>query len=108
MAVRIVVADKEPIVLALRRFNRSLQQHAVVWEMQRRGLYIQQNGLTFKATARHRAKKFKKGFKARKATLLAKMAGEQPTDLPAFWLKTAFGNRRRIRDAAPASILPVS
>ena len=93
MGVRIVVADKEPIALALKRFKRSLEQHGVNWEMRKRGLLIQPNGCAFKATATRRAKKFQKRFKARKATLLAKMAGEQATDSSDSELKTAFWKR---------------
>jgi ribosomal protein S21 len=93
MGVRIVVADKEPIALALKRFKRSLEQHGVNWEMRKRGFLIQPKGCIFKATAAHRAKKFQKRFKARKATLLAKMAGEQATDSPASELKTVFWKR---------------
>jgi ribosomal protein S21 len=93
MGVRIVVADKEPIGSALKRFKRSLEQQAVNWEMRKRGLLIQPNGCTFKATATRRAKKFQKRFKARQATLLAKMAGEQATDSGASELKTAFWKR---------------
>lgn len=93
MRVRIVVADKEPIALALKRFNRSLEQNGVNWEMRKRGLRIQPNGCAFKATATRRAKKFQKRFKARKATLLAKMAGEQPTDSSASELKASFWKR---------------
>jgi ribosomal protein S21 len=93
MGVRIVVADKEPIALALKRFKRSLEQNGVNWEIRKRGLRIQPNGCTFKATETRRAKKFQKRFKSRKATLLAKMAGEQATDSPASELKTAFWKR---------------
>ena len=93
MGVRIVVADKEPIALALKRFKRSLEQLGVNWEMRKRGLLIQPNGCVFKATATRRAKKFQKRFKARKATLLAKMAGQQATDSSASELKTAFWKR---------------
>jgi hypothetical protein len=46
-----------------------------------------------KATEARRAKKFQKRFKARKATLLAKMAGEQPTEATASELKIAFWKR---------------
>ena len=93
MGVRIVVADKEPIALALKRFKRSLEQHGVNWEVRKRGLLVQPNGCAFTATATRRAKKFQKRFKARKATLLAKMAGEHATDSTASELKTAFWKR---------------
>jgi ribosomal protein S21 len=93
MGVRIVVADKEPIAFALKRFKRSLEQQGVNWEMRKRGLLIQPHGCTFKATASRRVKKFQKRFKARKATLLAKMAGEQATDSSVSELKTAFWKR---------------
>jgi ribosomal protein S21 len=93
MGVRIFVADMEPIALALKRFKRLLEQHGVNWEIRKRGRLIQPNGCAFKATATRRAKKFQKRFKARKATLLAKMAGEQATDSSASELKTAFWKR---------------
>jgi ribosomal protein S21 len=93
MGVRIVVAEKEPIALALKRFKRSLEQHGVNWEIRKRGLLIQSTGCTFKATATRRAKKFQKRFQARKATLLAKMAGEQATDASASELKAALWKR---------------
>ena len=93
MGVRIVVADKEPIALALKRFKRSLEQHGVNREMRKRGLLIQPNGCAFEAAATRRAKKFQKRFKSRKATLLAKMAGEQASDSSASELKTAFWKR---------------
>ena len=93
MGVRIVVADKEPIELALKRFKGLLQQHGVNWEIRKRGYLIQPNGCTFKATETRRAKKFQKRFKARKATLLAKLAGERATDSSASELKSAFWKR---------------
>jgi len=90
MGVRIVVADKEPIALALKRLRRSLDQNGVNWEIRKRGLLVQPNGCIFKATQYRRAKKFQKRFKARKATLLAKLAGEQAKDSSESELKTAF------------------
>jgi ribosomal protein S21 len=93
MGVRIVVADKEPIALALKRFKRLLEQHSVNWEMRKRGFLIQPSGCAFKATETRRAKKFQKRFKAREVTLLAKMAGEQATDSSASELKAAFWKR---------------
>jgi len=93
MGVRIVVRDNEAIASALKRFKRVLEQHGVHWELRRRGLRIQRGGFTFKATETRRAKKFQKRFKARKATLLAKMAGEQPTEATASELKIAFWKR---------------
>jgi ribosomal protein S21 len=93
MGVRIVLADKEPMALALKRFKRSMERHNVNWEMRRRGLLIQPNGCVFKATAARRAKKFQKRLKARRAMLHAKLAGEQANDLSASDLKTAFWKR---------------
>ena len=93
MGVRIVVGDKEPIALALKRFKGSLEQHGVNWEMRKRGLLIQPNGCAYEATATRRAKKFQKRFKARKAMLVAKMAGEQTADSSSSDLKTAFWKR---------------
>jgi hypothetical protein len=56
-----------------------------MWEMRRRQRFI-------KPTETRRAKSFQKRFKARKATLLAKQAGEQPVSsvseaTQAFWKK---------------------
>jgi len=87
MGVRIVLADKEPIGLALRRVKKLLEREGVTWESKRRGSFV-------KPTQIRRAKKFRKKFKAREATLLAKMAGEQPTAasvselVESFWKKT--------------------
>jgi len=93
MGVRVVVAENEPITSALKRFKRSLEKHSVNWEIQKRGYLIQPNGCTFKATETRRAKKFQKRFKARKATLLAKIAGIQSTTSSACELKLAFWKR---------------
>jgi ribosomal protein S21 len=71
MGIRIVVAEREPIALALRRFKKLLERHGVAWEMRRR-VYVAD------PTQVRRAKQFKKRFKARLATLMAKKAGEQP------------------------------
>lgn len=90
MGVRIVVVANEPIVLVLKRFKRLLKRHGVDWEMRKRGLLIQPNGCIFEPTADRRAKKFHKRFKAREATLLAKLAGEQPTDLSVSELMAVF------------------
>jgi ribosomal protein S21 len=90
MGVWIVVADKEPIASALKRFRRLLDQHGVNWEIRKRGYLIRPRGCAFRATETRRAKKFQKRFKAREATLLAKMAGVEPTDSTASELKLAF------------------
>jgi ribosomal protein S21 len=83
MSVRIVVGEREPIGLALRRLRRSLQAEGVSWEMRRRRYFVP-------STQDRRAKKFQKRFKARNATLLAQRAGEQPGFWPAaeFWRRT--------------------
>jgi ribosomal protein S21 len=86
MGVRIFLADKEPIVLALRRFKKLLERHGATWEMRRRQYFI-------KPTNGRRAKRFKKKFKARLATLQAKQAGEQSASSVseakrAFWVNT--------------------
>jgi ribosomal protein S21 len=87
MSVRIVVGEREPIGLALRRFQRSMQAEGVSWEMRRRRFFVP-------ATQERRAKRFQKRFKARKATLLAQQAGEQPAVRPRgevvakFWRRT--------------------
>jgi small subunit ribosomal protein S21 len=71
MGVRIVLADKEPIGLALKRFKKLLERLGASWEQRRRGHFV-------KPTQTRRAKRFRKRFKARHATLLAQKAGEQP------------------------------
>jgi hypothetical protein len=83
MGVRIVLADKEPIGLALGRFKKQIEQS---------GADLRLRPVVFiKATEVRRAKRFKKKFKARLATLLAQRAGEQPA-VPAFqasfWRRT--------------------
>jgi ribosomal protein S21 len=93
MGVRIVVAVNEPIGLALKRFKRLLKQHGVSWEMRKRGFLIQPDGCRFEATAARRAKEFRKRFKSREETLLAKLAGKQPTDSLGSELMVAFWNR---------------
>jgi small subunit ribosomal protein S21 len=87
MGVRIILADKEQIGVALRRFKKLLEREGLAWEKRRRGTFV-------KATQTRRAKEFRKKFKSREATLLAKMAGDQPSAfsapelLEAFWKKT--------------------
>jgi small subunit ribosomal protein S21 len=86
MGVRIVVGEREPIGLALRRFKKLLERQGVTWEMRRRVCFTD-------ATQARRAKRFQKRFKARKATLLAQRAGEQPVSplaeaTEAFWKRT--------------------
>src|SRR5207245_953867 len=56
MGVRIVLADKEPIGLALRRFKTLLERHGATWELRRRRYFI-------KPTQSRRAKRFQKRFK---------------------------------------------
>jgi len=86
MGVRIVLADKEPIGAALRRFKKLLERSGLTYDLRRRAAF-------HKPTQERRSKVFKKRFKARKATLLAQMGGEQPVASmvqarKAFWKKT--------------------
>jgi hypothetical protein len=83
MGVRVVLAEGESIGQALRRLRKLLERHrALRW---RTPSFIKQTEI-------RRAKRFKKKFKARLATLLAIRAGEQPdssgADLTTFWKKT--------------------
>jgi ribosomal protein S21 len=71
MGVRIVVGKGEPVRRALNRLKRSMQWEGVSWELRRRRYFVP-------ATQARRSKRFQKRFKARKATLLAQQAGEQP------------------------------
>jgi ribosomal protein S21 len=84
--LRIGIGEREPIGLALRRFKQLLGLHGVTWEMRRRLSFAD-------LTQARRAKRFQKRFKARKATLLAQKAGEQPVLFlaaaeEAFWKRT--------------------
>ncbi len=87
MGVRIVLAENEPIALALRRFKKKVEREKINWEIRRRCYFV-------KASEMRRAKKFKKKFKAREAMLLAKLEGKQPTTvsrtdlLETFWKRT--------------------
>jgi ribosomal protein S21 len=86
MGVRIVVGEREPISLALKRFRQQLARQGVTWEMRRRVYFAD-------PTQARRAKRFQKRFKARRATLLAQKAGEQAVSslkeaVKAFWERT--------------------
>ena len=86
MGVRIVLADKEPIGLALRRFKKLLERNGTARELRRRAYFE-------KPTEIRRAKQFQKRFKARLATVRAQKAGEQPASSVAgaaevFWRRT--------------------
>ena len=86
MGVKIVVVDREPIGLALRRFRKLLERRGVTSEIRQHLYYA-------KESERRRRKHFAKRFKARLATLKAKEAGEMPTasitdDFRAFRKKT--------------------
>jgi ribosomal protein S21 len=86
MGVRIVLADKEAIGLAFRRFKKLLERHGVIWEIRRRKYFS-------KPTQARRAKQFQKRFKARQATLQAKRTGEQAVSSASeatrnFWQRT--------------------
>lgn len=86
MGVRIVLADQEPIGVALRRFKKLLERSGLTRDLNRQ--------LSFKKPTKiRRAKQFKKRFKARQATLLAQTSGEQPVASVVeahkrFWKKT--------------------
>jgi ribosomal protein S21 len=86
MGVRIVVGEAEPIGLALRRFRKELERSGSVWEVRRRRYPSD-------GTQQRRAKRFRKRFEARRATLVQQSAGIQPVaSLPEataqFWRKT--------------------
>lgn len=70
MGVKIVLAEREPIDLALRRFGKLLERTGTRWEMRRRQHFT-------KPTEIRRVKAFRKWDRTRKATLVAKRAGEQ-------------------------------
>ena len=70
MGVKIVLAEREPIGLALRRFRKKLELNNILWETRRKRWFIT-------ATAIRRAKEFRKWYKSWEATHLAKRAGKQ-------------------------------
>jgi ribosomal protein S21 len=86
MGVRVLVRDGEPVGKALRRLKQLLELHNVPWEVRRRTYFIY-------ATEERRAKQFQKRFKARKAALIAMMAGGHSSSSIAkakadFWKRT--------------------
>ena len=86
MGIRVVVAETETIGQALRRLRKLRERLGATWEMRRRGYYI-------KPSQARRAKRFRKRFKARLATLLAQKAGQQPASALSetrreFWKRT--------------------
>ncbi|MDB5312531.1 MAG: hypothetical protein JWO38_6733 [Gemmataceae bacterium] len=86
MGVRIVVADGEPIGVALRRFKVHLERQGVAREQRWRAYFVD-------PTQTRRAKRFQKRFKARRATIQAQEAGKQPIASLAeataeFWRRT--------------------
>lgn len=86
MGVRIVLAQGESIGQALKRFRKLLERHGMSWELKRRKYFV-------KPSQVRRSKRFRKRFKARRAVLLAKMAGEQSRSsladsVKAFWRNT--------------------
>jgi small subunit ribosomal protein S21 len=87
MGVRMRVHDNEPIGQALRRFKRLIEQNGGFWEARHRAWRFAPG------TQQRRRKQFRKRFKARKATLLAQKAGEQPVAsvkqaVVQFWMRT--------------------
>jgi ribosomal protein S21 len=84
MGVRIVVGEREPIGLALKRLKKLQERQGVTWEMGRRVYF---------ADSTQARRRFRKRFKARQATLLAQVAGGQPVSSlaearAAFWKRT--------------------
>jgi small subunit ribosomal protein S21 len=71
MSVRIVLADKEPIGLALRRFKRQVERSRLTHEVRCHETFLKPN-------QHRRSKAYKKRIKARLATLIAQIRGEQP------------------------------
>jgi ribosomal protein S21 len=67
MGVRVVVGEREPIGLALRRFNKQLERAGVPGAMRRDVHFVEGTGI-------RRAKQFRTRFRAREAALLARMA----------------------------------
>jgi small subunit ribosomal protein S21 len=70
MGVKIVLGEREPIGLALRRFRKLLERSEFGWESRRKRWFT-------KATEMRRKKAFRKWYKNRHAMLMAKRAGKQ-------------------------------
>ena len=70
MGVKIVLAEREPIGLALRRFRKLLERNNIPWETRRKRWFIT-------ATQIRRSKAFRKWYKSLQATLQAKREGKQ-------------------------------
>jgi small subunit ribosomal protein S21 len=86
MGIRMRLHDGEPVGQALRRFKKLVSSHGLVWEQRKHVHFVP-------ATQLRRAKRFQKRFKARRATLLAQKAGQQPVTSLAeavveFWRRT--------------------
>jgi ribosomal protein S21 len=86
MGVRIQVRDGEPISEALRRLKRESDACGATWEARRRSYHV-------RATEERRAKRFQRRFKARRAILLAQIAGVKSVASVAeakarFWKRT--------------------
>ncbi len=76
MGVKIVLAEREPIALALNRFRKALEHHPASWKWYKRyGWRVDFHFI--KPTQIRRYKRWRKKFKAQLATLLAQRAGEQ-------------------------------
>jgi ribosomal protein S21 len=76
----------EPLDQALRRFRKLVASSGLVWERRKHVHFVP-------PTQFRRAKRFQKRFKARRATLLAQKAGEQPVAslteaVAVFWRRT--------------------
>ena len=70
MGVRIVVGEGEPIGHAMKRLRKKLDQNGILYEMRRRQCFLD-------GTQVRRAKEFKKRYRSRLATRLAKSEGLQ-------------------------------
>jgi ribosomal protein S21 len=71
MGIRIVIGEGEPLSQALNRLKKVMERNGVTREMRRQTCYVDPTQL-------RRKKQFRKRFRARRATLTAQMAGEQP------------------------------
>jgi ribosomal protein S21 len=67
MGVRVMVGEREPIGLALRRLKKQLERAGVPGEVRRHVSFVD-------GTEIRRAKRFRKRFRSREAALLARMA----------------------------------
>jgi hypothetical protein len=76
MGVKIVLAEREPIGLALKRFRKALERHPHSWKPHKAWLW-RNNPVFVPQTQIRRAKRFRRKFKARLGLFKEMLAGKR-------------------------------